>query len=88
MRSRTTSLICKCREWSTDGDDALRITVRVSGSGAPVRRPSVLTFTLSRAVRAHGPRQVESSETPDSLCVIEFRIRMKEDEAGAGGGDA
>jgi hypothetical protein len=31
------------------------------------RRPSGLTFTLSRAVLAHGPRQAESSETPDSL---------------------
>jgi hypothetical protein len=27
----------------------------------------LLTFTLSRAVLAHGPRQAESSETPDSL---------------------
>ena len=47
-----------------------RLTVRVSGSGAPVRGPSVLTFTLSRAVPAHGPRQTESSETPYPLYAI------------------
>jgi hypothetical protein len=33
----------------------------------PWRGPSELTFTLSRAVHAHGPRQAESSETADSL---------------------
>ena len=49
---------------------AHRITVPVSGSGAPMRRPSGLTFTLSRLVLAHEPRHAESSETADSLSAI------------------
>lgn len=36
--------------------------MRVSGSGAPVRGPFGLPFTLSRAVRSNGPRQAEISE--------------------------
>jgi hypothetical protein len=52
--------------------NGVRITARVSASG-PLTRPSELTFTLSRAVHPHGPRQRESSETPDSLYAMRLR---------------